>query len=74
MTQTKNSPPAEGIWDSYFLHGQSVSGDFMSEDDRLEVLELNQIVHERLDANETPIHVSLDDLINEAETETVRKN
>ena len=74
MTQTKNSPPARSAWDSYFLHGESVSDDFMSEDDRLEVLELNQIVQERLDASETPIHVSLDDLINEAEAETVRKN
>ncbi|NWA69458.1 hypothetical protein [Pseudomonas reactans] len=74
MTQTKNSPSARSAWDSYFLHGESVSDDFMSEDDRLEVLELNQIVQERLDASETPIHVPLDDLINEAETETVRKN
>ena len=46
----------------------------MSKGDRLEVLELNQIVQERLDASETPIHVPLDDLINEAETETVLKN
>ncbi|WP_426136593.1 hypothetical protein [Pseudomonas sp. PWP3-1b2] len=74
MTQTKNSHPAESTWDSYFLHGESVSDDFMPEDDRLEVLELNQIVHERLDANETLIHVSLDDLINKTETETAYKN
>ncbi|KAB0521840.1 MULTISPECIES: hypothetical protein [Pseudomonas] len=61
MTQTKNSPPAESTWDSYFLHGESVSDDFMSEDDRLEVLKLNQIVQERLDVSETPIGVSLEE-------------
>jgi len=61
MTQTKNSPPAESTWDSYFLHGESVSDDFMSEDDRLEVLKLSQIVQERLDVSETPIGVSLEE-------------
>ncbi|SET94041.1 hypothetical protein SAMN03159512_04249 [Pseudomonas sp. NFR09] len=61
MTQTKNSPPAESTWDSYFLHGESVSDDFMSEDNRLEVLKLNQIVQERLDVSETPIDVSLEE-------------
>lgn len=50
MTQTKNSTPAENPWDSYFLNGESVSDDFMSEDDRLDDLELRQVIQQRLKA------------------------
>ncbi|MBN2979614.1 hypothetical protein [Pseudomonas lactucae] len=52
MTQTKSSAPAENPWDSYFLNGESVSDDFMSEDDRLDDLELRQVIQQRLKAIE----------------------
>ena len=50
MTQTKNSAPTENPWDSYFLSGESGSDDFMSEDDRLDDLELRQAIQQRLKA------------------------
>ncbi|NMZ91584.1 hypothetical protein HBR95_08700 [Pseudomonas panacis] len=50
MTQTKNSAPVEDPWDSYFLNGESVSDDFMSEDDRLDDVELRQEIQQRLKA------------------------
>ncbi|MGD8221684.1 type II toxin-antitoxin system Phd/YefM family antitoxin [Pseudomonas thivervalensis] len=37
--------------------------------ERLDELELVHLVKARLDANETPVRVSLDDLISEAETD-----
>ena len=37
--------------------------------ERLDDLELAQVVKARIDANETPVRVSLDDLIGEAEAD-----
>ncbi|MNG40045.1 hypothetical protein D3C84_1284560 [compost metagenome] len=37
--------------------------------ERLDDLELAQLVKARIDANETPVRVSLDDLIGEAEAD-----
>jgi antitoxin StbD len=39
--------------------------------DRLEELELAQVVKARIEANETPVRVSLDELIGEAEADIV---
>lgn len=60
MTQTKNSPPAENPWDSYFLNGESVSDDFMSEDERLDDLELRQVIQKRLKAIKTLVSLEFD--------------
>lgn len=37
--------------------------------ERLDELELTQMVKARIEANETPVHVSLDELIGEAEAD-----
>lgn len=39
--------------------------------DRLEELELAQVVKARIEANETPVRVSFDELIGEAEADIV---
>lgn len=41
--------------------------------ERLDDLELAQVVKARIDANETPVRVSLDDLIGEAETDVTNE-